>query len=69
MINIYLFWLKSEISKKLIESNKSITQLIKIYIYIILKNLQSLKKKNEMENYLQDAYSFIISLIKKICII
>lgn len=62
-VNIYLmFWTKSEISKKLIESNKSVTELAKIYIYKTLKNSQSL-------NYLQDAYSFIISLIKKICTI
>lgn len=34
-VNIYLvFWTKSEISKKLIESNKSVTELTKIYIYI-----------------------------------
>lgn len=57
-----MFWTKSEISKKLIESNKSVTELAKIYIYKTLKNSQSL-------NYLQDAYSFIISLIKKICTI
>lgn len=51
-----------EINRKLIK----VVQNCQKYIYNIEK---SLKEKYEMENYLQDAYSFIIPLIKKICTI